>query len=365
LAIAIHNAQLLKDLKQAHAELLRTKTYEALATSTTEAVHWIGNKAMPITTTVARMRSDLAAGEIDVESLSEDLELVADSAQQIVEVKENLLGAAREQCPRPVMLDDIWEYAAYHRRIPLEKISISIDPDTPMAFADSAQMVRAFGNLLQNAVEAQAEHIHVEISPGENGFVSVRLSDDGQGIPAEIKDKIWAAFFSTKGMSHQGLGLAACLHVITQHDGRISVESTPGKNTTFTILLPVSSETITKVDLSGVPHRILLIDNNDTWAKFVVATLTGAGKKVARKQEFIAADGVDLILVDEVLNVVPVKDVLQSLAEAGVADKTILVTAAPKVEQVTKYLKMGIKDATLKPYTPGELLELLTRVVGK
>ncbi|MGD9099490.1 MAG: GAF domain-containing protein, partial [Anaerolineae bacterium] len=59
LAVAIHNAQLLKELEAAHSELLRTKTYEALATATTQAIHWIGNKALPITTTVARMRGDL------------------------------------------------------------------------------------------------------------------------------------------------------------------------------------------------------------------------------------------------------------------------------------------------------------------
>ncbi len=48
-AVAIRNAQLLKDLEEAHKELVRTKTFEAIATSTLEAIHWIGNKALPIT----------------------------------------------------------------------------------------------------------------------------------------------------------------------------------------------------------------------------------------------------------------------------------------------------------------------------
>ena len=60
LAIAINNANLLKELERAHAKLLRTKTYEALSSATTEAIHWIGNKALPITTTAARMKEDLS-----------------------------------------------------------------------------------------------------------------------------------------------------------------------------------------------------------------------------------------------------------------------------------------------------------------
>ncbi|MBN2393811.1 MAG: GAF domain-containing protein, partial [Anaerolineae bacterium] len=60
LAIAIDNARLLKDLEATHAELVRTKTFEAIATATGEAIHWVGNKAAPIPGSIARVREDLA-----------------------------------------------------------------------------------------------------------------------------------------------------------------------------------------------------------------------------------------------------------------------------------------------------------------
>ncbi len=361
LAIAINNAQLLKDLKRAHADLLRTKTYEALATATTEAVHWIGNKALPITTTIARIREDLASGEIDIQSLSEDLGLIAESAAQIVEIKENLLGAARERRPRPVMVMDIWQAAAQERGIPTEKLTIEAAPNLPLALGDSTQLVRAFGNLLQNAHEAQAEHISVEIqSAEEEGYIMIRLSDDGHGMPEDIQEKVWAAFFTTKDISHHGLGLAACLHVITQMDGSIHMESIPGDGTRFTILLPASLHKPTPTDFKGTAHTIFLIDDDDDWARFVFQTLLSAGKSITRQNTLSGAKSADLILVDQALTAEPVIGVLQQIQEMGLAPKTILVSAALKVEGVTEYMKTGVKDVALKPYTAEELARLLS-----
>jgi hypothetical protein len=59
LAIAIQNAQLLQELESANSELLRTKTFEAIATATGEAIHWVGNKAAPIPGSARRVREDL------------------------------------------------------------------------------------------------------------------------------------------------------------------------------------------------------------------------------------------------------------------------------------------------------------------
>ncbi|MBN1813681.1 MAG: GAF domain-containing protein, partial [Anaerolineae bacterium] len=105
LAVAIRNAQLLKELEAAHAELLRTKTYEALATATLEAIHWIGNKALPISAGVQRLIEDLdrlpPTDPERLDSMREDLEMIADSAALIVSVQEHLIGPAREEQPRP------------------------------------------------------------------------------------------------------------------------------------------------------------------------------------------------------------------------------------------------------------------------
>ncbi|HIE24401.1 MAG TPA: GAF domain-containing protein, partial [Anaerolineales bacterium] len=281
LAIAINNAYLLKELERAHAKLLRTKTYEALAGATTEAIHWIGNKALPITTTASRMQEDLNEPKPDVESLKEDLELIVESAALIVDVKEALLGPARETAPRPVILADLWLASAYQTGLQSDKLTVKPAPIAPLAFGDSVQLVRAFGNLLKNAEESGAKKITIETMPSETaGFVKTTISDDGIGIPEEMQDKIWASFFTTKGEGYRGMGLAACLHIVSQLNGSISVESVPEEGTTFIIELP-AVEKLPKVDLSGAPENITLIAPTGEWVDFAKNVLTDSGKNIS------------------------------------------------------------------------------------
>jgi CheY-like chemotaxis protein/two-component sensor histidine kinase len=330
-----------------------------LTAATTQAIHWIGNKALPITTSVARIQADLAGGQIDADSLREDLELIGESARLIVRVKEQLLGPAREQKPRPALLADVVQAAAFHTGVPAGRLALHVAPHTPLALADTTQLARALGNLLQNALEAGASQITVRIAPAaEAGYVSVGIADDGAGIPAELLDRMWAAFVTTKGGDHAGLGLPACLAVIAQLDGRIAVASQVGRGTTFTILLPASPDA-PAADLRSAPGSVLLIDDDDDWARWATNALAAAGKSVTRQ---IAADKVaqaDLILVDEALEAASLADTLAALQVAGAAGKTIVVSAAVKVERTTSYLQAGAKDAVLKPYTPGELAALL------
>jgi signal transduction histidine kinase len=359
LAVAIRNAQLLRELERAHAELLRTKTYEALATATTQAIHWIGNKALPITTTVARMRDDLQDDPPDVESLREDLEMVDESARLIVEVKETLIGPAREQRPHPALPADVVRAAAFHVGVPADQLTIESAPDTPLVLADTTQLARALGNLLQNAMEANARQINVTIQPAaEAGYVALDIADDGEGIAPEVLDKMWASFVTTKGPGHAGLGLPACLHVITQLEGRITAESQPGQGTTFTVVLPASPD-VAAADLSAAPDHVALIDDDDDWAQLVTEALTEAGKRVTHHTTAAGAAEADLILVDEILTATPVAEVLAALKAAQVTDKTIVVATAMKVERTTTYLRAGVRDVVAKPYTPQELAALL------
>ena len=96
--------------------------------------------------------------------------------------------------------------------------------------------------LATNAIDAMPEggSLRFRAYPQHNS-VAVEVEDTGAGIPAEDLSKIFEPFFTTKEVGKgTGLGLAVCYGIITDHSGRLSVRSTPGKGTTFTILLPVN-----------------------------------------------------------------------------------------------------------------------------
>ncbi|GAB4501771.1 MAG: hypothetical protein Fur0035_13150 [Anaerolineales bacterium] len=343
LAVAINNAYLLRELEQSNAELLRAKTYEALTAATTQAIHWIGNKALPMSTAIERIRQDAPSGKID----PEDLSLLAESVRLILDVKENLLGPIREPKMRPAMADDLLRAAASQVHFPASALHIESAPGAGLLLGDTTQLIRAFGNLFKNAMEARASQVQVKISPAEKSMVSITIEDDGDGIANDLKDKIWAVFFTTRP-GHSGLGLPAAMLVINQHQGSIALASIPRQGTSVTIFLPAATHPESGLISSG-KKTILLLDDADPWADFAAQTLSAAGHSVLRE----IGKTPDLVLVDE-FQQTPLEDVLASLAAAGLTEKTILLSAAPSAERMNHLAQKGFRRVALKPYTQAE-----------
>jgi GAF domain-containing protein/anti-sigma regulatory factor (Ser/Thr protein kinase) len=359
LAVAINNARLIDELKEAHNEILRNKVFEALTTASTEAIHWIGNKTLPISLTVARLREEIADGQVDVESLKEDLDMISESAAQIIQVKEQLIGAVREMKPRPVLFADVLQTAAKQRNISEKSLKVKIDPAAAYVIADSTQLTRAVGNILQNAAEAGAKSVTVTVKPTEErGMLEINIEDDGEGMSNEAMQKAWSPFYTSRGVSHHGLGLPAAMHVVSQSQGRVALVSDAGKGTTVAMFMPrghVPSEGVEAGDVKS----ILLIDDNDDWAKLFAELLKGTNIKLTQSTDLKKFPEADVILVDENIASVPLTDVLSALSKAGLTSNTVILTSAINPERVTQFLRDGIKDVTVKPYSGSEVSELL------
>lgn len=354
LAIAIKNAYTLHELENAHAEVLRKKTFEALATATTQAIHWIGNKALPITTTVARLNQDLEENILDVESFREDLEMIDTSAQLIVQVKEALIGPAREEEPRTVMVGDVAAAAAAYMNIKDDQFEISVE-GSDLIMGDSTQLARVFENLYKNSLEANASKINVKVT-SISDVVQITVADDGDGIPEAMIGKIWASFITTKGPNFTGMGLPAALHVLGQHAGSIAVDSVEGKGATFTIFLPLHTMS-EDIDLSAGAQNVMIISGETLWAKHTLEILEAAGKNVTLQSDTTGADISEMILVDD--SSVDVARILGDLKEMGANQKTAVMAAAVRVERITAYMKFQIRDVCLKPYSKKALSEIL------
>jgi signal transduction histidine kinase len=299
LAVAINNARLLQDLEKANQELVRTKTFESIATATGETIHWVGNKAAPIPACVERTREDLSrflyiasqllshsdetiksnplaqvviqAGQylanskpdlatttaqlkdkplkklqrmLNIESVLEDLAIIEESAQTILQIKEDLIGPARYQKWQEadivqVVKDNIKSFA-----LPPDAISYSIDGHIPTVRIDPVQMGRVIINLVKNSMEAMdnqpSPHLFVAIRQENEDFVIVDIADNGCGIPEEELTKIWLTFHTSKAKKGgTGLGLPACLQTMERMGGKIDVTSQVGVGSTFTLHVPI------------------------------------------------------------------------------------------------------------------------------
>ena len=111
------------------------------------------------------------------------------------------------------------------------------------------QLTQLFTNLLVNACEAMEGRGRVRITAAPvrianagtgREAVLVEVSDDGPGIPADVAEHVFDPFFTTKPQG-SGLGLAIVRKIVDAHDGRIVMETAPGRGTTVRLTLPVSA----------------------------------------------------------------------------------------------------------------------------
>lgn len=111
--------------------------------------------------------------------------------------------------------------------------------EVPLLNCFPDELNQVWTNIIYNGIQAMDNQGIMEISltqEGENAIV--KITDNGKGIPDEIKDKIFTPFFTTKASGEgSGLGLDIVTKIVEKHKGKISVESKPGR-TTFTITLP-------------------------------------------------------------------------------------------------------------------------------
>jgi signal transduction histidine kinase len=108
--------------------------------------------------------------------------------------------------------------------------------------ADRDQLRRALGNLILNAVDAMPRGGSLKVRTARAGQGAlIQVSDSGEGLTAEECGRLFTPYYTTK-QHGTGLGLAIVQSVISDHHGKISVESEPGRGATFTIDLPSSQE---------------------------------------------------------------------------------------------------------------------------
>lgn len=144
----------------------------------------------------------------------------------------DLRGLISEVC------EDFAERAAQHR------VRFSISGDSSIVYADPVRMEQALSNLIDNAIKYGGDDREVRIEVRDSSdFGTVRITDQGDGIPPADREKIFHRFYRVdKSRSQEvagtGLGLAITKHLVLRHGGTIDVESAPGEGATFVVKLP-------------------------------------------------------------------------------------------------------------------------------
>jgi len=331
-----------KELQRSQEQLRHAQKMEALGRLAGGVVHDFNNilTAIAITSEVSLQQHNLPP------QFSRNFEEILRITERASTLVRQLLAFSKKQVIKPMLLDinevalDIEKMLS--RLIPKD-IKITLEPgkNLPRIKADPGQIDQIFMNLAVNSQDALRDHpdptidkkIMINISyvqleeddrevtqkiVNEKGdYIRISFSDNGVGMDEETCQRIFEPFFTTKGESKgTGLGLSTVYGILQQNHGGITVESIPGKGTTFYIYWPcvptpdnIDQKTALSTNAAGGKETILLVEDDPTIKNTMRDILTSLGYKVltaengkiALKKAKKYPGSLDLLLTDIIM----------------------------------------------------------------
>jgi CheY-like chemotaxis protein len=139
---------------------------------------------------------------------------------------------------RAVEMSKTWWQTVPQKRGIKIAVQTDLDPEC-LVLGREGEIFEVIINIIKNAVEALPRGGNILIETcREDGRVKARIRDNGHGIPEPHLRKVFEPFFTTKGFSSAGMGLSSSYGIIAAHQGELSVQSTLGQGSAFTICLP-------------------------------------------------------------------------------------------------------------------------------
>jgi PAS domain S-box-containing protein len=206
-------------------------------------------------------------------AVGRELDEIAGASARAARLTSQLLAFSRRQVValQPVDLrSTVPPLLGMLRRLVGERVEIVADvaPDLPPVHADPGQVDQVITNLVLNArdampgggrialvadvrhLEAHPTPANEEVVPGH--YVLIRITDNGPGIPAAVRDHLFEPFFTTKDRGRgTGLGLATCYGIVRRHGGHIWHEDGIGGGASFVVCLPLAADPVPRVRPSG------------------------------------------------------------------------------------------------------------------
>jgi two-component system, cell cycle sensor histidine kinase and response regulator CckA len=272
-----------------------------------------------------------------------------------------------------------------------EKITWRVQPERELFGArfDEAKVQQALTKVLENATEAvlaagngqisvqtrnlelsqPTQDLNARLTAGT--YVCVEITDNGRGIEPEILPKIFEPFFSTKGGTHRGLGLALVYGIISNHGGGVAVSSQPGAGASVRIYLPAEKELfrdgpVNHEDLHG-NASILVVDDESLILTMAEMILTEYGYRVQTAgsgQKALALLSRD----DTKVNLVITDLVMPAMSGRELVEHVRRLVPTAKILCMSGYVMPADRQAgnayLQKPFTSRELLAKTKQLLG-
>ena len=379
-----------EDRARLERRLAAVARFEAIGQLTGSIAHDFNNLITAITGNIGAYVSQL--GE---ESPPPELREAQRSADRAADLTRQLLAYGRRQVMRPERVNVnrvVEDMSGLLERLIGARIGVQMElsGDVGAVHVDPGHLEQVVMNLAINArdampeggqlrirtrsqriTEADARRFPFPILPGD--YVGLDVMDDGVGIPPEIQAHIFEPFFTTKPKGvGTGLGLATVYGIVKQSSGYVTVESTPGEGTVFSVLLPRSPDPVVMAEapapaaINGTGTETVLVAEDDAAVRSMVM-------RVLQRRGFAVLEAHDGEEALEVLRGRSARvDLLITDASMPAMSGSQLIDEARSVAPDLRVLLMsGYTEAELnggvpymaKPFEPGQLVRRVREVL--
>ncbi len=384
--------------KRLEDQLRQSQRIEAVGRLAGGIAHDFNNLMTVITGYVGLTKKRLGNSELVAKGLDE----IGKASNRATRLTNQLIAFSRKQILQPQILDlnqIVSNMDKMLRRLIGEDIELVtvLGTDIGKVKADPGQVEQVVINLALNARDAMPKggRLHIEtvaedldersihrygdLPPGP--YVKLVFRDNGIGIDEDTISHIFEPYFTTKEVGKgTGLGLATVYGIIRQSGGDVEVESVPGKGTTFTILLPRTSEAESPEEEADEVREtprgketILLVEDEEPVRKLLRETLEEAGYTVLEASDggealsLLARSGkkIHLILSDVVMPKMGGRDLADQAASLHPEIKVLLISGYPETVLTQQDLSQGVFPLLFKPFTPYDLTDRVRNILDE
>ena len=238
-------------LRMAREQLVQSEKMASMGVLASSVAHEINNPLQGILTYIKLMLKIISGENVEQKKLKDFenyLQLMSTEIQRCGDMVKNLLVFSK-QSKLKIQESNINHIIKnslllVENKVKIQdiKVEVNLTEDIPAIYCDIKQIQQTLIAMIINSIEAMPRGGKIDVATRELGGkqVEITIADTGEGIPRENLKNIFDPFFTTKeAVKSTGLGLFVAYGIIKEHKGTITVESEPGKGTTFHIRLPV------------------------------------------------------------------------------------------------------------------------------
>lgn len=371
-------------------QLLQSQKMEAVGMLAGGIAHDFNNLLTVIMSAASFVRTALPISS----HAYEDAEEIIKAAARAAELTRQLLAFSRRQImvPKEIDLNEIVSgMEKMLRRLVPENISLvfKTHPDPLPVCVDAGQIEQVVLNLVVNArdaIQGQGE-IVVETFPRkpseadrlayvetpeqwEVPMAVINVSDNGSGIPAELKRRIFDPFFSTKEEGQgSGLGLSTALGIVRQHHGTVSLYSEADRGTVMHVYLPLidghnlQESAASREVMAGGSETLLVVEDNAGVRKMIMRMLSGLGYQI-----LTAGSGTDALnvvrnyegpihalMTDMIMPGMNGVEVAERVKELRPEIKVLFASGYPEAHLTQSGINLGSRTLIRKPFSRSDL----------